>query len=77
MAEICSNADIEEVALAEIKNHSLKCHLVKFEIPNAIKFISDIWTPESGLVTSSFKLKRKQIENRYKSIIDIMYSKTT
>jgi len=73
--EICSHSAVEKLALAEIKKHSVKCRLQKFEIPKAIKLVSDIWTPETGLITSAFKLKRRNVEARYKSIIDTMYSR--
>ena len=73
--EICSHSAVEKIALAEIKKHSIKCRLQKFEIPKAIKLVADIWTPETGLVTSAFKLKRRNIEARYQSVIDAMYSK--
>ena len=72
---ICSNSDVEKMVLAVIKTNAAKCHLKKFETPMSIKLVSDVlWTPETGLVTSSFKLKRKNIETRYITLIDSMYS---
>jgi long-subunit acyl-CoA synthetase (AMP-forming) len=32
------------------------------------------WTPESGMVTAAFKLKRQTIEATFKSDIDRMYA---
>jgi long-chain acyl-CoA synthetase len=37
---------MEKVYLTEIQKHGLKCRLEKFEIPQAIKLISEIWTPD-------------------------------
>ena len=47
--------------------------LAKFEVPGAVHLCSDIWSPDMGLVTAAFKLRRKPIEQRYKEDIDRMY----
>lgn len=47
--------------------------LQKFEIPAAVTLCTDVWTPESGLVTAALKLKRKEIQDRYKKDIIRMY----
>lgn len=49
-------------------------NLQKFEVPAAIKLCKEAWTPESGLVTAAFKLKRKEIQNFYQNDIDKMYA---
>ena len=36
--------------------------------------VTELWTPESGLVTAAFKLKRKPIEEYYKKDLRAMYS---
>ena len=72
--ESCSSLTIEKLALLEIQKHSVKCRLEKFEIPRALKLVPDIWTPDLDLVTAAFKLKRKNIQNRYQRLIDTMYS---
>ena len=72
--ESCSNLTIEKLALLEIQKHSAKCRLQNFEIPRALKLVPDIWTPDLDLVTAAFKLKRKNIQNRYQLLIDTMYS---
>jgi len=47
--------------------------LEKFEIPTAIMLCTDIWTPDNNLVTAAFKIKRREIYNKYKSKIDSLY----
>jgi len=47
--------------------------LEKFEIPGAVTLCSELWTPDSGLVTAAFKLKRKPITDFYKADLDRMY----
>ena len=101
---------MEHLFLAEMQKHCLKCRLEKFEIPQALKLVPDVWTPDmvhvyfvpvqgsffllvfllrikklslkvyfnifQGLVTAAFKLKRKNIQDRYQMLIDRMYSQT-
>ena len=74
LEEMCSNLVVENMALLEIQKYCAKCRLEKFEIPQAIKLVPDIWTPDIDLVTAAFKLKRKNIQDRYQSLIDSMYS---
>jgi long-chain acyl-CoA synthetase len=45
----------------------------RFEVPTKIKFVKEIWLPDTGLVTDSMKLKRKEIEKFYKSEIELLY----
>ena len=72
--ELCKNTELEKLVLKEIQKHAAKCKLAKFEVPQALKLIPDLWTPETGLVTAAFKLKRKVIQDRYKASIERMYS---
>lgn len=50
-------------------------NLEKFEIPVKIRLSPDPWTPETGLVTDAFKLKRKELTAYYQQDIDRMYGK--
>lgn len=47
--------------------------LERFEIPTGIILCTDVWTPDNNLVTAAFKLKRKEIYNKYKIAIDKLY----
>lgn len=48
--------------------------LEKFEIPAAVKLCTEVWSPDMGLVTAAFKLKRKDIQERYQHEINRMYA---
>lgn len=48
--------------------------LQKFEVPAAVTLCTDVWSPDMGLVTAAFKLKRKDIQERYQSDINRMYA---
>ena len=68
------NPKVEKLVLDEMKKHGTSRRLEKFEIPQVVKLVSEVWTPDSGLVTAAFKLKRRAIQDRYQHLIDRMYS---
>ena len=74
LEDMCANPWVEKLVLDEIQKQSIKCRLEKFEIPQAVKLVSEVWTPDTGLVTDAFKLKRKQIQDHYQHFINRMYS---
>lgn len=47
--------------------------LQRFEIPVMVHLSPEPWTPETGLVTDAFKLKRKELKNHYLNDIERMY----
>lgn len=47
--------------------------LERFEIPKKIRLSAEPWTPETGLVTDAFKLKRKELKSHYQEDIERMY----
>lgn len=42
-------------------------------MPAAVTLCKEVWTPDLGLVTAAFKLKRKDIQDRYQADINRMY----
>lgn len=71
---LCSNKIIEKAVLKELVEHSKKSRLAKFEVPAAITLCKDVWSPDMGLVTAAFKIKRKDIQQRYQADITRMYA---
>ena len=67
------DTDIQNHTLKELIAHGTQNGLKKFEIPQAITLVQEEWTPESGLITASFKVKRKKIQTLYQSELDRMY----
>ena len=72
--ELYDNSTLVRYITSLLFNHGFQAGLKKFEIPKSIALISTPWTPETGLVTATFKLKRKLMQERYKSIIDSLYA---
>jgi long-chain acyl-CoA synthetase len=72
--EIRHCEELKQAVLTRIIEHGLKCKLQKAELPQRITLVAETWTPDMGLVTEAFKLRRKSIENFYLSDIAHMYS---
>lgn len=71
--EICNNLIMESEVLREIKEVANKMKLERFEVPAKVRLSPEPWTPETGLVTDAFKLKRKELKNHYLNDIERMY----
>uniref|UniRef100_A0A673HQY5 long-chain-fatty-acid--CoA ligase n=1 Tax=Sinocyclocheilus rhinocerous TaxID=307959 RepID=A0A673HQY5_9TELE len=71
--ELCNNPVIEEEVLKVITETALTTQLERFEIPRKIRLSVEPWTPETGLVTDAFKLKRKELKSHYQNDIERMY----
>ena len=71
--ELCKNPLVIEAVHGQLAEHA-RDSLQKFEIPQRYALISTPWTPDTGLVTSSMKLKRKAIQSRYFDIIHQLYN---
>lgn len=72
--QLCENPVVEKAVVKEIAEHARKCKLEKFEVPAAVKLCTEVWSPDMGLVTAAFKIKRKDIQERYKEDIKRMYA---
>lgn len=71
--DLCKHRDVTGAVLRELKHHGQRLGLAKFELPGAVTLCTDTWTPESGLVTAAFKLKRKPIQDFYQKDLKRMY----
>jgi len=71
--ELCQDKDVTGAVLRELHSHGRRLGLEKFELPGAVTLIDEVWTPESGLVTAAFKLKRKPITDFYQKDLKRMY----
>ncbi len=72
MEELCNDEAVTHLVLAVLQAHAVG-HLQNFEIPRAIALVSEEWTQANGLLTTTMKLRRKQISETYKDTIEHMY----
>lgn len=73
--ELCNDESVKQAFLQELESHGMKLDLRKWEMPAAIHLSLDPWTPDSGLVTATFKLKRRNLYQHYEDQIMDMYSR--
>uniref|UniRef100_A0A673A4V2 long-chain-fatty-acid--CoA ligase n=1 Tax=Sphaeramia orbicularis TaxID=375764 RepID=A0A673A4V2_9TELE len=71
--ELCNSKTMEELVLKMLTEAALAAQLERFEIPRKIRLSPEPWTPETGLVTDAFKLKRKELKTHYQDDIERMY----
>ncbi|KAJ8388705.1 hypothetical protein AAFF_G00131140 [Aldrovandia affinis] len=68
--EICNSSEMEMEMLEIITDAAIRDKLERFEIPRKIRLSPEPWTPETGLVTDAFKLKRKELKSHYQDDIE-------
>jgi long-chain acyl-CoA synthetase len=71
--ELIENNTVLDAIQQEIKKLNTK--LATFEQIKKFKLVPDEWTPFSGELSPTLKLKRKVIVDKYKSLIDSIYQK--
>jgi len=71
--QLVADKDLVGAVLRELVQQGKKGQLQKFEIPGALHLCLEAWTPDSGLVTAAFKLKRRPLQDFYQQHIDRMY----
>ncbi|CAF1080787.1 unnamed protein product [Rotaria sordida] len=71
--KLIDNEEFNEQILKDVQEACKKGGIEKFETPQRVKIVTEIWTPETGLVTDALKLKRKAIEQKYHDVIEDLY----
>jgi len=60
--------------MSSLKAQAKSAGLHSFEIPKAIHIEAEPFSAENGLLTATFKLRRNIARDRYKQVIDTLYS---
>ncbi|XP_078312564.1 long-chain-fatty-acid--CoA ligase 4-like [Crassostrea virginica] len=75
LEDLCKDKKVESEVLKKLTEAGIKGDLERFSLPKKLKICPEPWMPESGLVTDSFKVKRKDFVEHYKKDIEEMYKK--
>lgn len=77
LIEVINAAEKNEKFMSKIVkqliDHCLGQSVDRFEAPTKIKFVKESWLPDTGLVTDSLKIKRKEIDKFYQKEISQLY----
>jgi long-chain acyl-CoA synthetase len=72
-AELCQSSLLNDVIMLDIRRLSADNGLHGFEIVKAIRLDSTLFSLDNGLLTPTFKLKRKEIRDKYEDVIAALY----
>ncbi|KAL8150957.1 hypothetical protein V2J09_020765 [Rumex salicifolius] len=72
-AELCNNSAANKEVLKSLNEAAKAGKLEKFEVPAKIQLLPEPWTPESGLVTAAFKIKREPIKAKFNDALQNLY----
>ena len=61
------------VALLQQQIDAVNHDLAKFETVKQFRVVNEVFSVDNGLLTASFKVKRKEVAKRYGALIDSMY----
>ncbi|XP_077537425.1 fatty acid CoA ligase Acsl3-like [Haemaphysalis longicornis] len=73
LTELCEDAKVAKAAEQAIMAHARERGLEKAEVPRRVKLCAEDWTPDSGLVTATFKIRRKPMQTFYQRDIEELY----
>lgn len=73
LESLCSNKWLIDDILRTLQKAGAENGLKKTQIPSNIHLASEEWTLEAGLVTASFKIRRREIEKFYENDIKRLY----
>jgi len=75
LEEMVHNEKLNNIVLKQLRDAGKKGGLQGIEIIEGVVLVDEEWTPQNGLLTSSQKLNRKGLVEKYKMDIDHAYSK--
>ncbi|CAG8571996.1 4706_t:CDS:2, partial [Dentiscutata heterogama] len=69
-AQLCANKEITSTVLQACLSQAKKAGLKPAELFGSITLVPDEWTAQNGLLTAASKIKRKDIEAKYREELD-------
>ena len=71
--ELICIPEVQELFTAEIKK--INRQMTEPERIQRIRLVPDVWSPATGELSASLKLKRKVIETKYHDLLEVIYGK--
>ena len=73
LSELCAHPQIVAAVLKDLQAQCKAAKLAGFETPSKLILVSDEWTVENDMLTTTMKIKRKPIADRHASEIKAVY----
>lgn len=65
LGDLVNDPKVVRAFLAEINSFGRQAGLIRRELLGSAVLTTDEWTPDNGMVTATFKPKRKAVEEKY------------
>ncbi|XP_054159257.1 long-chain-fatty-acid--CoA ligase 4-like [Oppia nitens] len=72
--DICANHEITKRVYQSIVSTGQSAGISKKEIPIRICLVPDEWTPDNDMLTAAMKMRRKNVEQKYRKEIDALFN---
>lgn len=72
--ELCENPKVIELIQNDVLKISKECRLTGFETVRKLYLYHTVLTPDSGILTPTFKIKRHDARQFFREVIDHLYS---
>jgi long-chain acyl-CoA synthetase len=73
--EMAASPEVIALILGDLKRIAKAKNFPRIETPSKLCLATEEWTPESGLVTASLKLKRKALMDKYRDDLVALYGR--
>lgn len=73
-SEAIRKAEVLNAVVQNLEKYGCRMGLQKVECPQKVLLTLDEWTPDTGLVTAAFKIRRRFIVQKYESDIAKLYA---
>lgn len=74
LAQWCEDEELIKIVTKELADFGVECGLNRMEVPQRIKLCHEEWSVNTGFLTASMKINRRNIQKFYADSIDKMYS---
>lgn len=74
LIDMCKSDILKKAILEDIEELSQSGKLNRLETVRAIHLDSELFSVDNGLLTPTFKMKRKQLQEKYERVIESLYA---
>lgn len=72
--EAILSPEVQQAVVGKLEKFGMSMGLERIECPKKVLLTLDEWTPDTGLVTAAFKIRRRFIVQKYLKEIENLYA---